>query len=510
MKANSYCMQSSYPVYNPYFLRATITLLILLVAVPTRSETNSVSLSLDDCIHQALEKNLLLEISRVSPALAKMGLEISRTAFDPSLRFNSDLSTASTPGGVDDQNRPFAGTETDSERYNANLTGLAPSGLNYTLGGNVQRREGQNPGGAFENTFGTTSLSLRQPLLRNAWIDNTRLSIRINRNNVRVSELGLQQAIMSLVTRVERSYYDLILARDGVKVQQQAMSLTQELLSANRERVKIGVMAPLDEKQAESQLAAREASLRAAQRNLFNQEFTLKRLLTDDIATWSHLNVRPTAMPSAAPQQFDLHESWGIALRKRPEILQTRINVESDGITLRFRKNQLFPQLDLVASASYSGSRREYNGVIDDILDRSSPRYSIGAVLNIPLGNRAARKQLEQQRLRNQRTLLNLKELEQSIMTEVAFNIEAARTAYDQVASTRKSREFAEEALNAEERKLEVGNTTSFVVLQLQRDLTSAQSAEISALADYNKALATLALSEGRTLERRKLNLSVK
>ena len=93
-------------------------------------------------------------------------------------------------------------------------------------------------------------------------------------------------------------------------------------------------------------------------------------------------------------------------------------------------------------------------------------------------------------------------------MTEVALNIENAETAYDQIATTRKAREFAEVALQAEEKKLEIGKSTSFVVLQLQRDLTSARSSEISALADYNKALATLAQSEGRTLERHKLEIT--
>ncbi|MBL6764482.1 MAG: TolC family protein [Verrucomicrobiae bacterium] len=481
---------------------------IPLVAAFARADTNVVSLSLEDCVHQALQRNLVLEISRVSPELARMNLEVSRMAFDPSLRLSTDISTASTPGGVDEQSRVFAGTETDSERYNATIAGSAISGLDYSIGGNLQHREGVNPG-LFENTFGSANISLSQPLLRNAWIDSTRMNIQINRNNVRVSELGLQQAIMNLVTRVERAYYDLILARNAVDVQREAKALTEKLLAANRQRVKVGVMAPLDEKQAESQLAAREASLRSARRNLVTQEYNLKRLLTDDIATWSAIDIRPAEVLVAVPQAFDLHESWGIALRRRPEILQSRLNVESDGITLRFRKNQLYPQLDLVASASYSGSRREYNGVVDDILDRSSPRYSIGGVLNIPLGNRNARKQLELQRLRNERTLLNLKELEQSIMTEVALDIEAARAAYDQVATTRKSREFAEEALAAEEKKLAVGNSTSFVVLQLQRDLTTARSAEINALADYNKALATLALSEGRTLERLKLNLTI-
>lgn len=483
----------------------------LFIPSPQANAATNISqeLSLQDCIELALDNDLGFQISRISPELAQHQLDLSRMAYDPSFRISSDFTTSSSPGGVDDQNRAFAGTETTSERFSSGFNGSAASGLSYGLNANLSHRDGTNPGGNFENSSGSTTLSLRQPLLKNAWIDNTRVSIRVNRNSLRSSELGLRQSIMNLVTRVERAYYDLILARNRVRVQEQALALTEELLRANQRRVQVGVMAPLDEKQTESQVAARQSSLRSAQRSLISQSYALKRMLTDDIATWRMIDIQPTETLIAVPQQFDLHDSWGIALRERPDILQSRIGIENDGINLKFRRNQLFPQLDLVASAGFSGNNQEFAGVLNDVADRDSPRYSVGAVLSFPLSNRAQRKQYEVQKIRNRRNLLSLKNLEQSIMTEVALNIEQAQTAYDQVATTRKSREFAEIALEAEEKKLEIGKSTSFFVLQLQRDLTTARSSEINALADYNKALATLALSEGRTLERLKLDITV-
>lgn len=466
-------------------------------------------LSLDDCLRLSLENNLNLQVSRIDPQLSRYNLDLARMAYDPSFRISTDYNTSSSPGGVDDQNRPFPGTESTTASYSSGINGSASSGLTYGLNSSIRNTDGSNPAGFFENSSGNAALSLRQPLLKNAWIDNTRLNIRVSKNSLRSSELGLKLAIMNLVTRVERSYYDLILARDNVRVQEQALRLTEELLRANRQRVQVGVMAPLDEKQTESQLAARQSSLRSAKRNLITQSYNLKRLLTDDIATWRLIEITPTMQLIALPQQFDLHESWGVALRQRPDIQQSRIGIESDGIRLKFRKNQLFPQLDVTASVGYAGNSREYAGVLNDVFDGDSPRYGVGATLTFPLSNRANRKQYQLQQVRNRRNLLNLKELEQSVMTEVALNIENAETAYDQIGTTRKSREFAEIALEAEEKKLEIGKSTSFVVLQLQRDLTSARSSEINALADYNKALATLALSEGRTLERLKLDVTV-
>ncbi|MGK0199878.1 MAG: outer membrane protein [Yoonia sp.] len=496
---------------SPMFpLRTLTALLVLLLVSPANAETNSAAkLSLGHSIQLALGNNLSLEISRYNPKFSRNNLKLSLFAYDPSVSLSTDANTSSSPGGVDDQNRAFAGTETDSERYTAGLSGNAVTGLRYNLNANLSHRQGFNPG-EFENTSGGGTFSITQPLLKNAWIDQTRLSIRVGRNDVRISDLALKQAIMQLVTNVERAYYDLILAQIRVQVQEQSLELSEKLLNANSRRVAVGVMAPLDEKQTESQVAARQSSLRSAQQSLIAQEYGFKRLITSDIATWRTVDIEPTDQLVAVPQEFDLHRSWGIALRSRPDILQAQINVESDGIRLRFRKNQLFPQLDLTASAGFSGNDREYAGVFTDVFDRDSPRYAVGARMSIPLGNRSQRKLYQNQRMRNDRNVLSLKEMEQNIMTTVALNIESAKTALDQISTTKKSREFAEIALDAEQKKLEIGKSTSFIVLQLQRDLTSARSAEITALAGYNRALSTLALSEGTTLERLKLDLAIK
>jgi outer membrane protein TolC len=102
---------------------------------------------------------------------------------------------------------------------------------------------------------------------------------------------------------------------------------------------------------------------------------------------------------------------------------------------------------------------------------------------------------------------LQLKQLQQRIMITIEDGIASAQTSFQRAQATREAREFAEAALDAEQKKLESGKSTSFEVLRLQRDLTTARSSEIRALADYNIALARLAQSEGSTLERRRVNV---
>jgi len=351
---------------------------------------------------------------------------------------------------------------------------------------------------------------MRQPLLKNFWIDSTRMNIQVARKNIKSTEMGLQLQIMSILTSVEQAYYDLIFTRENVKVQQKALELAERLLHENKQRVKVGALAPLDEKQAESQVAARKADLLSSQRQLATQQNTLKRLISDDFGAIAETSLEPTGELLAVPQAFSVQDSWAKGLTMRPDLLQNRIEVEKQDIVLRYQKNQLYPSLDLVGSYGHTASDTGYGGVFRNLGEGSGPYWSYGAQLSFPLGNRAARNNLRNSRARKEQVLLQLKSREQEIMAQIDNAIQLAETNLERVDATHQARLYAEAALDAEQKKLENGKSTSFVVLQLQRDLTSARSSEISALTEYNKSLAQLALAEGATLQRHEIKLEVK
>src|ERR1019366_2373263 len=142
--------------------------------------------------------------------------------------------------------------------------------------------------------------------------------------------------------------------------------------------------------------------------------------------------------------------------------------------------------------------------------DGSRPFYSYGAQLTFPIGNTGARATYKKSKLAMEQYGLMLKKLEQAIMTTIDNDINQAQSSYQQVAATRAASEYAAEALDAEQKKLESGKSTTYTVLQMQRDLTTARGNEIQALATYNKALAQLSLDEASTLQRLGINVEVK
>ncbi len=192
-------------------------------------------------------------------------------------------------------------------------------------------------------------------------------------------------------------------------------------------------------------------------------------------------------------------------------MLQAKLNVEQQGIQLKYDRNQLLPELDLTGSYGYNGSGgREFDNAVDHIGEGNAPNYSYGAKLTIPLGNISARNQYKAAKASSQQVELQFKQLEQNVLVQIDNAVKQAQSAYQSVQATKQARVYAEAALDAEQKTYAVGKATTFEVLQYQNNLTTARSAEIRALANYNEALNTLAQQEGATLERHNINIEAK
>jgi outer membrane protein TolC len=492
------------------------------MAATVSAQSNSVpsrSLSLDESIQMAVEHNFDVQIERYNPRLSLYSLRASYAGYDPLFSVSGQHDFSLSGGGLDPVTKlPSPPSQSDDNRFDSSVTGgLLPWGTTYNLSGNIQETYGFTPtslgtNAFFDNTRGKASITLSQPLLKNFWIDNTRLNISVAKNRLKYSEQGLRRRLMDTIQLVERAYYDLIAARENVKVQEQALQLADRLLAENKRRVEVGALAPLDEKQAASQVAARRADLQTAQAQLATAQNTLKSRISDQYRDLHDTDLDPTESLASPLQIFNLQDSWGKGMTLRPELLQAKLDLERSGVQLRYDKNQLFPQLDLFGTYGHSagGTAVEFSDGFDQLRQGSQPSYTYGARLSVPLSNVGARNAYKSSKEALQQSLLIVKKTEQDIMVEIDNAVIAARTSYERVGSTREATLYAEAALEAEQKKLENGKSTSFVVLQLQRDLTAARSAEISALADYNKSLADLARSEGSTLERRNIDVNVK
>jgi outer membrane protein TolC len=486
-------------------------------AAPVAANANARAMSLQDCIQQALQHNLDIQVQRYNPQIAFYNLRAAYGGFDPTLnasgQHNYDVS-----GSVFQNGFELPGSISDENKFNSGISGTLPMGLQYNFSGNVNQQYGTiNPGttnaSPFEASSGSIQVQLTQPLLKNFWIDTTRLNIRVAKNRLKYSEQGLRNQIITSATAVENAYYELIFAQQNVQVQQEALDLAQTQLDQDKQRVQIGTIAERAGtiEQDEAQVAQSKANLIAAQYTLVQDQNALKSLLADtNYLSWHGTGIQPTVTLSAPSQLFDLQESWRKGMTERPDLVQARLNVEQQGIQLKFYRNQLFPELDLIGTYGYNGSGTLYRDVFGQFNEGNRPFYTYGAQMTVPLSNVGPRNQYKSNKATLQQLVLQLKQLEQNILVQIDNAVKNAQSAYQSVDATRQARIYAEAALDAEQKKYAVGKSTTFTVLQLQNTLTSDRGQEIRALANYNEALANLAAQEGSTLERDRIDLQVK
>ena len=466
-------------------------------------------MTLADCISEAIQHNFDVRVERFEPVKAQLSVDYAYAGYQPV--FNaSGVHAFNESGGLFQNGVLVPPQVTDQNAFSSSLGGLLPSGLQYTLSGNAAETYGTLGGAPSDSTAGSIGVTLDQPLLKNLWIDGTRLAVSTAKNQLKSSEQSLRSQLIATVSAVENAYFELIYAFENVKVQQESLELAQTQLDEDRQRVQIGSVAEKAGtlEQDEAAVAKNKSSLVTALSQLGTGQRTLKILLTDKYSDAIFEDIQPTTPLEATLQLFDLQDSWNKGLTQRPDYLQAKLTLQHQGIVLKYDRNQMFPQLDLVGSYGWNGAGKEFSDALGQINEGNRPFYSYGGKLSVPLDNQAARSTYKTDKAIEAQDLLRLKQLEQQIMVQIDNAIGVARSDYANIEYTTQARVSAQAALDAEQKKYAVGKSTTFIVLQLQIALTSAKSAEIRALADYQESLTSLAQQEGSTLERRNVDVS--
>ena len=463
-------------------------------------------LTIDEVVQMALTNNLDILISRLNPVIDQFALNGLYGAYEPSFSMSAVHNYNDLPGGVFPQAGLFFGSTLEKiDSYSPGLSGTLPTGLTYNFTGPISRQDINEYGFSSIDYTSDPGVTLSQPLLKNLWIDNTRYQIQASRKTLKMDQLALRLQIMTVVNNIKAAYYNLIYSRQNVRVQEQAVQLAQETMREDERRVQVGALAPLDQKQAESQAASAESDLLTAQTALVVQENVLKNLLAFHLGEWTGVTPVPSEELLAVPENPDEQECWRAGQARRPHYRQAKAGVEKQHLTIKYTFNQLFPEVDVLGSYGRNATELTFSQNLDTIRQGKYPYYSYGISLTVPLGNSSARYNYKSAKASLEQLLLQLKKTEAAIVLAIDNDVKTIRSDLLKVDATRKARLYAEEALQAEQTKLEHGKSTSFFVLQLQNNLTTARSAEIRALADYNIALEQLAFDDGATLERNHL-----
>jgi outer membrane protein TolC len=370
-------------------------------------------------------------------------------------------------------------------------------------------------------------ISFTQPLLRGFGTTLNSRFMRIAVNSGRQSDLVFQQQVISTAAAVIRLYWDLAALNGDAEARRQALQRAEKLLSDSQEQVEVGTRASIETVRAGAEVARSRRDLIAAESLIRQQETLLKDYLSrktigdPQLAGLRIITTDPLRVDrnERIPDLQALAES---ALKTRPDIAQARIQIESTGLALTGSKEALRPSLDLILSARNNGLAGNINSLtlpgaaphnpdpilvggygtaLSQLFRRNFPDYGIGVQLIIPLRNRAAEADQARDNLALRQQELRLMQLQKQVHVEIQNALIALEQARATVASAEQERQFQERAFAAEEEKLAVGASTTYLVIQYQRDLAQARSAEIAAQAGYVKARAALDRASGALLD---------
>lgn len=469
--------------------------------------------TLVDCLEIALRQNRELQIERLNPKLAREALSTAGAAYDPQWAVESRWEKLADTGGLDpaDFSRD-AIYKAESETARMSLGGRLPTGLTYGVAADYAHSDGVRNALDFDAYSLRLGVMVRQPLLKNLWMDAPRLSIRVSRLQVQSAEYVLQFRVLDVAARVAHAFYELGHAQEFHRTQTELLRLRRSFLETVRRRVSGGTMTAPDESLSAAQVATTEASVAAALHSLELARHELRNLLGDPWITPDSIPLTATNALEIQPSDVDLAASWQSASRQRPDLAVLQTELARNRLETRYWRNQLFPALDLIGIYGRRGastaqvlapfsSEARFGEAWNEVRDGTAPNHGIGFLFSTPLSRRAERSQFRASRDLRAQIELRLKQHEETLRREIADACASVRTAWSRIESTREARQQSTKVLEAEERRLAGGKSTVYFVLQFQSDLAQARAAESRARADHLQALTRLRFADGTLLE---------
>jgi outer membrane protein len=505
--------------------------------------------SMRDAILAALENNVDIEMEKTNVRSAQWNVLASQGVYDPITRSGISYDTSTRPNI-----NQFSGAQGGSLSNNTYSYSLGFQQNVQKTGGLLQidflnNRASNNFDQLAVNYQPSLSFQFTQPLFRNFKIDSNRNQIRLQKKQLDMSDAQFRQRVIEIITSVMTAYWNLYVAYENERIGRASLALAEKSLTDNKRQVEVGTLAPISITQAATVVESRRAQVYQSMNQVAVAENALKRLVVDGpnsdlwktkIETTQKFEVQSVALP--------LDDALRLAEDNRYELKRFNLQKEFNQYNIDFWRNQAKPQVNFVANYGLSGvggtARTATTGNCQNPVNVNgqptclnltinqnpdgtfapgvsqtpfqqnasiSPTYlggygtslrnlfsndfrawSVGFQFQLPLRNRFAKANLALAREADKSNELAIRNQLQIIEEEVRNAVQAVDTARQRIDSTRKAREYADEQLEGEQKRLTAGLGTVFEVLTRQNELVNAQVAENQAKSDYAIAVANL------------------
>lgn len=479
------------------------------VAAAQTAPADRLPLTLEDAVRRALDNNPDLAVVRLETDVQTARVGESRTAFTPV--FSTTVGRSSSVTLPQNFLLGERGVDVDDWFSTTGVRQRLPWGSGtWSLAWESSRTTTNNPLTSFDPTLQSGfQLAFSQPLLRDRAIDAARFQYVLAKRDEQSSDLRFREAVVQTVAAVKEAYWTLKATRANVDVQQRSLDLARELARENKVRVDAGHIPPIDLVQAEAEVAQRRENLIRAQTAADDAEDALRRLIVNaqDASFW-RLRLEPVEEPSAIGALPDLDAAVARALDQRYDIARAGHDLEKQRETIEYLDNQRLPDVRLETSyrgnglagtqflrgggfpGSIIGTRnRGFADALGQVFSDDYPAWSVGLTVSYPLGRSFEAASLVRTQVERRQTAQRIASLRIEAAETVRRAGRQVRSTAERVEAARAGASLAEQRLDSEQRRFNVGLSTTFLVTQAQRDLLEAQVNLLRTTLEYESAL---------------------
>ncbi len=490
--------------------RSILALVFACAAAPVSAQTpGALRLTVDEAVKMALEHNVDLNADRLDPQISDTRVAAANAAFRPTINSSVNRNNQLQPPSS------FlipTSTRTDALTSSAGLSQRLPwYGTSYDIAWNAVHTDSNSFLSSYNPLVQSgLTLSISQPLGRGLSVDASRQQLISSRINRDVAGTRLRESIVHTTANVKSLYWALVAAIANVEARTSTLTLAQELARVNKAKVDVGQSPPIDLVSAQAEVAANEEQLIIAQTTVRQAEDRLRLLIFDptDRSIWN-VRIEPIDSPPVARVTIDVDAAVARALGGRADLSRAKSDIDNAQATVKFTGNQKLPDVRLNASYVASGlggtqvlrtggfpgavvgpgQTNGFGSVLNQLFANDYPTWTVGVSVSYPLGQ--SNEEAAYARARLERT-----QADERLKSGQARAIQQVRDAgwkidmnAKRIETTRAASNLAEQRLDAERKRFEVGLSTSFLVIQAQRDLAQAKVNELSAVLAYDLAL---------------------
>ena len=450
-----------------------------------------------------------------------LGTGTTVSPYDPSINAN---------GGEEHQTLPLSNLQlngvptlqTNTGQFNFNYSQAFPTGTSISVGLNLNR---QTTNSIFTNLSPVLNSQIRitfeQELLAGfGFVPNLRY-LRIARNNKKISDVAFKDQVIETVTQIKNIYWDLVSAYQQARVNEQSLAFSQQTLENAQKQLQLQAVPAMDVMRSEAEVSKRDQDLTVARTNLQLQESLMKNALTKslDDPVLEEMPVIPTdqMQVAPAPESEPILDLISEALRNRPELAESAVDLDNRQISRKAARNALLPALSLEAFYGGTGLAGELNpaftganssfvptdlgGALQQTVNNSAPDYFVGLNLSIPLRNRVAKADQFRSELEYRQSELRLEQLKKQIRIEVRNAQYALEQSRARVDAARKARDLSQRTFEITKKEQTLGAGSNYQTMTAQQDLAVAEQDLVTAMTTYEKAQVELDRATGATLE---------